>query len=109
MPKIVLPFDLITHLQETPIAGIFDLRNEGYPPRTVIELHESALRDLVVLLKNLHAEVRREPQTLQKQFDPEALRAALNRAEVLREAYQFIEDRIPAFPTPQIEPDGPEL
>lgn len=55
---MLLPFDLLTHLEGTGIAAGFGLRSCGVKRHTVVELGRSDAEDLRTLLEALAGELR---------------------------------------------------
>lgn len=65
--KILLPFNLIAHLEGTGIASSFDLKNRSPENHTLVELSARDAHDLLELLKGLETELLIRAQKWQKQ------------------------------------------
>jgi len=64
--KIVLPFNLLPHLDDTGIAACFGLKNQPSDGHTVIELSSHEAHDLLKLLRALENELHSRQKRLQR-------------------------------------------
>lgn len=94
--KILLPFDLLSHLDGTSIASCFGLKNRPPAHHTLIELKAQDMRDLLELLKALEADLHSRCQKWQKQSSKSPVgfhrRAGIEQSrQCVRRAVELIE------------------
>lgn len=93
--KILLPFNLIAHLEGTGIASSFGLKNRPPENHTLVELSTRDAHDLMELLKGLEAELLIRSQKWQQQaskFPIVAIRrsAVEQRLQGVRQAVELL-------------------
>lgn len=94
--KLILPFDLIPHLEGSGIAASFGLKSSGSENHTVVDLKPADRRDLLFLLKSLESDLNIRCQKMQKHASrsplPVRRRSGLEHSrEVVRRSVELIE------------------
>ncbi|MFZ5494646.1 MAG: hypothetical protein ACOZE5_04835 [Verrucomicrobiota bacterium] len=107
MKKILLPFNLLPHLDGTAIASCFGLKNRPSDQHTVIELTPRDTHDLLALLKALEHDLHIRCQVWQKQASKspvgQSRRAGVEQSrQAVRRAVELIEAAL-AAPRPREE------